>query len=553
MAISERGRDGGDPTSRDPTRAANRRCAVAAPLAAAMALTAASAAPTAAKHWIDIPGVGWEGAGASVVATNLDRDPRPDLILMANDAPASGVNRFRYRMGFNLDPSGIAETGSPWEQISGVDVKGLGAGAAVADLNGNGRPELVLMAYGEAGGGHVFRYHVGYDLGEDGLSRSWTPIYYQVPGIGGPAEGADIVVTNLNDDPRPEFLVMAYADGKDKNTFRYRVGFDVDPSGEASRWSEVMEVEGVGGRGDGAGAAIVYRDVDPRPDLVFMAYDDARAENGFRLRLGYNLDENGVATWSPKYLERRGFGWRGQGAGLAVLNPALRERTQIALLAYDDPEGANTFRYNISAFGGVARLHIELDKVLQVDWPVEEVTHDGRTVRLRDVFRAAGIEVQVARDKAFLNDEPYGWTDAELDALLEEEMDTPPADPREWHLYGAVLSNHVDGLGGVMFDAQRRRGFAVFADAPLNNPENDAGARMMRTLIHEVGHALCLKHTHGDASAGTDRDGATIMNQGARLAADWDFGWSAPSLHHFYDRAKTRWRPDGGPGFFQCY
>jgi len=261
-----------------------------------------------------------------------------------------------------------------------------------------------------------------------------------------------------------------------------------------------------------------------------------------------------VATWSPKYLERRGFGWRGQGAGLAVLNPALRERTQIASLAYDDPEGANTFRYDISSFGAVARLHIELDKVLQVDWPAEEVTHNGRTVRLRDVFRAAGIEVEVVRDKAFLNDEPSGWTDAELDALLQEEMDTPPRDPRHWHVYGAILSNHDDSrLSGIMFDSQRRRGFALFAAHPLINPENDGGASMLQTLIHEVGHVLCLQHSHGDAFVGTDRDGTTIMNQGKKLAADWDFGWSAPSLHHFYDRAKTRWRPDGGPGFFECY
>ena len=41
---------------------------------------------------------------------------------------------------------------------------GNAAGLALADLDGNGLPEMVFMAYDDPDGGNSFRYRTGWDL-----------------------------------------------------------------------------------------------------------------------------------------------------------------------------------------------------------------------------------------------------------------------------------------------------------------------------------------------------------------------------------------------------
>ncbi|MEJ7636526.1 MAG: hypothetical protein WKF75_00690 [Singulisphaera sp.] len=43
------------------------------------------------------------------------------------------------------------------------------------------------------------------------------------------------------------------------------------------------------------------------------------------------------------------------------------------------------------------------------------------------------------------------------------------------------------------------------------------------------------------------------MNQTRNLASDWNYGWSAASLHHFYDHPEDRWRPRSGVVFQNCH
>src|SRR5918993_496687 len=90
---------------------------------------------------VEVPGVGWEGQGADVVITNLDPDPRPDMILIAYDNPAQ-ANNFRYKVGFNLDAAGVTANWVGFPQIDGVGWEGQGAGAAITNLDGDARLEM---------------------------------------------------------------------------------------------------------------------------------------------------------------------------------------------------------------------------------------------------------------------------------------------------------------------------------------------------------------------------------------------------------------------------
>ena len=172
-------------------------------------LSIGAATPVAAQ-FIQISGVGDDAQGADVVVTNLDGDPRPEMILMAYDAPG-GDNSFRYRVGFNLDLNLVAAGWTPNPIIvPGVGDDAQGAGAAITNLDDDSRPEPILMAYDAPQGPNSFRYRVGFNLGPDGLAARWSTEFLTIAGVSDDADGADIVVTNLDDYIRPEILPVAY-------------------------------------------------------------------------------------------------------------------------------------------------------------------------------------------------------------------------------------------------------------------------------------------------------------------------------------------------------
>ena len=305
--------------------------------------------PALHAQTIQVPGVGWEGQGADVVMVQLDNNPRPDMILMAYDAPDRD-NSFRYRVGLNLDAAGVASSWlSGFIQVPGVGWEGQGAGATVADLDGNGRPELVLLAYDNPAKANSFRYKVGWNLNAQGRATRWTS-HAEVPGVGWEGQGAAVVIGQIDANPRPDMIFVAYDNPARDNTFRYRVGFNVNALGNASWSSNYIQVPGVGWEGQGVGAALVNLDGNARPDLILMAYDNPSRDNSFRYRVGLNLDRNGVAqSWQRGFQSVPGVGWEGQGAGLAVTCLDSDPRADWVVMAYDNPSRDNSFRYRVLA------------------------------------------------------------------------------------------------------------------------------------------------------------------------------------------------------------
>uniref|UniRef100_UPI0005CE55E2 hypothetical protein n=1 Tax=Bacillus cereus TaxID=1396 RepID=UPI0005CE55E2 len=86
-----------------------------------------------------------------------------------------GENHGYYRIGWNLDSSGNV-TGN-WTdpiQIPGwFGAENQGGGIAIADLNGNGRPELVVGQIDNPNGENHGYYRVIYDLMNNGQPANW--------------------------------------------------------------------------------------------------------------------------------------------------------------------------------------------------------------------------------------------------------------------------------------------------------------------------------------------------------------------------------------------
>jgi hypothetical protein len=91
-------------------------------------------------------------------------------------APAGGENRGYYRIGFQLDRNGVASGG--WSDPIAIPGwfggENQGGGVAVADLSGNGRPDLFIFHVDNPGGENAGYYRVVYDLMPNGQPARWT-------------------------------------------------------------------------------------------------------------------------------------------------------------------------------------------------------------------------------------------------------------------------------------------------------------------------------------------------------------------------------------------
>ena len=294
---------------------------------------------------IQVPGVGFEGQGAGIAVANLDSNPRPEIVLMAYDNPP-GANTFRYKIGWNVNTAGVASSWSALTEVPGVGFEGQGAGIAVANLDSNPRPEIVLMAYDNPPGANTFRYKIGWNVNTAGVASSWSALT-EVPGVGFEGQGAGIAVANLDSNPRPEIVLMAYDNPPGPTPSATRLdGMSIRPV-----WPQVgaalTEVPGVGFEGQGAGIAVANLDSNPRPEIVLMAYDNPPGANTFRYKIGWNVNTAGVASSWSALTEVPGVGWEGQGADLSIYDINGDGKPDIILMAYDNPLGGNSFRYKI--------------------------------------------------------------------------------------------------------------------------------------------------------------------------------------------------------------
>jgi hypothetical protein len=528
--------------------------------------TTAGPLPAGAEY-VEVGGVGNEGQGAGMVVTNLNNNPLPEVILMALDNP-DGPNEFRYRLGLNLDLRGAAQNWSPYQALPSWSSDADGAGIAITNLDHIAWPELILMAYrnDDPAGPNDFVYHVLFNRNSVGMTPPWqSPQMHTstAPGVGNDAHGAGLAVAQLDDNPRPDMILMAYDDPPGANVWRYRVGLNLDPVGTpAAGWSAYVEVPALGHEAQGAGIAIGQLDANPRPDMVLMAYDNPSHANSFEYRLGFNLDANGIAAFWGPVTRFPGVGSEGQGADVVVGAPIP---FVAAFMAYDNPHPVlplgNAFRFQVfprpSDIQVQAPLvHLEIDKLDGVAWPPDVVERLGDTHSLEVTYALIGIAVRPVRHEGAIPDLHPGvpYNRAELDAFRLAHMNLPPPLPEAAHVHAAMLTaSDTPGTTGIMFNHDRRQALVVFANVVPSEPH------YLRTLVHELGHALNLLHTDGDAwgALGEDRPvpglGFSIMNQTRNLNPQWNFAWSAVELDHFRHHLLERWRPGSGSIFGGCH
>ncbi|WPB82159.1 DUF3892 domain-containing protein [Archangium violaceum] len=204
----------------------------------------------------------------------------------------------------------------------------VGIGVAAADLNGNGRPDLVVLTVsqmhwmGEQRG--YAGYQIGWNLGVDGSpTGGWSEVR-KLPdplplGLG----EADLALADLDGDGKLE-LILAYVAGQGANTrLYYRIGWGITADGSmAGGWSHSIEVPITPGTVRGVGVTVADMNDDDLPDLVIsLLQEDSTGKGSMAYLIGRQLNRRGrvVGGWSPLIpVGGAALGSLNSGMGLAV-------------------------------------------------------------------------------------------------------------------------------------------------------------------------------------------------------------------------------------------
>jgi hypothetical protein len=219
------------------------------------------------------PSINADQAGGGAAMTDFDGNGISDLLLMYIDDPA-GTNRFRCVIGWNLGKDGKAASwtaDTPVGPILGNE--NSGGGAAFGDIDRNGRPDLVLMGIDNPDGPNHFRYAIGKNFDNAGTPASWTSMIIGPGNIGNLSAGGGAALADINGNGKLDLVLMAIDSPTGANEFRIWVGWDVDINGNVTGWSS-FKGPVPGNMTTGGGAAIGDIDKNGILDLLLMSVDD---------------------------------------------------------------------------------------------------------------------------------------------------------------------------------------------------------------------------------------------------------------------------------------
>jgi hypothetical protein len=195
-------------------------------------------------HWFTVPNwISWRDQGAAITIADLDGSGTPALIVFHIDDFHTGnptrPNKGFYRVGKGLTPNGQIASWGDWISVDWFSWFNQGAGIGVADLNGDGKSELVVFQIDDPPGQNAGWYKIGWNLDADAIPREGWGSWQQFAGWGSFEDEGGGLALALFGAERPKAIVFHIDNPPQLNAGLYAVSdleLDIDQAADIGVW-----------------------------------------------------------------------------------------------------------------------------------------------------------------------------------------------------------------------------------------------------------------------------------------------------------------------------
>jgi hypothetical protein len=287
------------------------------------------------------------------------------VVLMVDSPPGQNRGLYRVGTQLDAAGTPAGGWGPWIEIPDWFSFENQGAGCALWDLNGNGQLDLIVFMIDAPEGQNRAFYRVGRSLDANGIVTGGWSAWVAVPNwFSWDNQHASIAVDDLDGDGRPELVVFMIDNRPGPNRAAYQIGPRLDADGGVTgAWTGWVDVpDWFSWENQGAGVTVVDGDAAGEHDLLVFQIDNAINQNQafFRRARGLRTD-GGVSSWGPWLGVPDWFSWENQGGGLAVAR--LAGRRVMIVLNIDNPPQQNAGLYQVIDLDADARRHGQWDEL----------------------------------------------------------------------------------------------------------------------------------------------------------------------------------------------
>ncbi len=271
------------------------------------------------------------------------------VVLMVDNPPGKNRGLYRVGKRLDAAGIPTAGWGPWIDIPDWFPFQNQGAGLALWDLNGNGRLDLIVFMIDSPQGQNQAFYRIGRSLDDNGnVTDGWSD-WIQIPDwFPWENQHGAIAVSDLNGDGRPELIVFKIDNPPQQNQAFYKIGKQLDADGRVTDgWSGWQQVsDWFSWENQGAGVTVVDGEQTGDHDLIIFQIDNAIGQNQAFFRRAARLQLTGaVDSWGPWMGVPDWFSWENQGGGLAVAS--LGGPRKLIILNIDNPPQQNAGLYKV--------------------------------------------------------------------------------------------------------------------------------------------------------------------------------------------------------------